>query len=286
MCRLFALTAAPAHVSATFWLLEAPHSLVSQSSLNPDGTGLGYFEDGTPVIDKEPLRASEDVAFAREAKLVSSTTFVSHIRFATTGRKTRDNCHPFTMDGRIFAHNGVIGSMDSLEAHLGDDLARVRGQTDSERFFALITKEIGASGGDVLTGIVNAVRWTVEHLPVQSLNFVMTTPLELWALRYPETDTLFIRERKEGGPHGDRPLNYASSSLAVHSTHASDKPTVVVASERLDDSLDWRSLESGELIHVAADLSVTSTMIVGGPPRFRLSSFHVLASWLKRMFAD
>lgn len=282
MCRLFALTAAPERMNATFWLLDAPHSFVSQSKHNPDGTGLGYFaEDGTPIIDKEPLRASDDVAFAREAKEVTSTTFVSHIRYATTGQKTNENCHPFTLDGRIFAHNGVVGELPKLEAQLGQDLARVKGQTDSERYFALISKEIRAHGGDVAAGIASAVRWIVDQLPLQSLNFVMTTPHEVWALRYPETDTLFIREREGGGPHGSRPLTYSSSQLTVHSTHAADKPCVVIASERLDDTLDWRPLKSGELVHVAADLTVASTMIVEGPPRAHISRLHMLGEWLK-----
>jgi len=84
MCRLFGLIASPQRVHASFWLLEAPDSLLDQSLRNPDGTGVGYF---TPVVgavvDKEPLTAYEDPAFAREAKHVSSTTFVSHIRYAT-----------------------------------------------------------------------------------------------------------------------------------------------------------------------------------------------------------
>ncbi len=40
MCRLFGLCAAPAQIRATFWLLDAPDSFVSQSKKNPDGTGL------------------------------------------------------------------------------------------------------------------------------------------------------------------------------------------------------------------------------------------------------
>jgi hypothetical protein len=41
---------------------------------------------------------------------------------------------------------------------------------------------------------------------------------------------------------------------------------VVVASEPLDDSPDWRLLRSGELIEVGADLKVTSQILVDGPP--------------------
>src|SRR4051794_22693907 len=131
MCRLFGLSAAPARVYAKFWLLEAPDSLLQQSHRNADGTGLGYFDaKGAPVLDKQPLPAFEDPAFVREAKTIESAVFVSHIRYATTGEKTFENCHPFSMDGRIFAHNGVLGGVPELAAHLGEARSWVKGQTD------------------------------------------------------------------------------------------------------------------------------------------------------------
>ena len=41
MCRLFGLTAGPARIQATFWLLDAPDSLAVQSHRNADGSGIG-----------------------------------------------------------------------------------------------------------------------------------------------------------------------------------------------------------------------------------------------------
>ena len=95
------MSAAPQRVRATFWLLEAPDSLVAQSRRDPDGTGIGYFgADGKPRIDKRPIAAFADRAFAREAREVRSETFVAHIRDATTGGLTPANTHPFEQDGR------------------------------------------------------------------------------------------------------------------------------------------------------------------------------------------
>ena len=275
MCRLFGLSASPHRVHASFWLLDAPDSLVSQSHRNPDGTGLGFFDaNGGPVLDKEPLSAFEDPAFAREARHVSSTTFVSHIRYATTGEHTVVNTHPFSMEGRIFAHNGVVHGLDRLEAELGDELALVQGETDSERYFALITREIRANGGDVGAGIAAAARWIARNLPVYSINCVLTTEQELWAFRYPETHRLFVLEREAGGPHGGRELHHVSRQLRVHSAHLADRPSVVVASEPLDDHTGWRLLESGELVHAARDLTVTSSIEVDFPPEDLLELHH------------
>lgn len=267
MCRLFGLSAAPARVYARFWLLESSDSFLKQSHKNPDGTGLGFFDAaGAPVLDKQPLPAFQDPAFVREAKTVESSIFISHIRYATTGNKTFENCHPFSMDGRIFAHNGVLGGLPELSAHLGEARRWVKGQTDSEHYFALITQQIRAQKGDVSAGIQAAVEWIAASVPVFSLNFLLATPNELWAFRYPLGDELYVLERPAGGHHGHRHLHYASSRLRVHSAHLATRPAVVVASEPLDDSAEWRLLRSGELIHVAANQRVASRILLDRAP--------------------
>jgi predicted glutamine amidotransferase len=267
MCRLFGLTAAPQSVEARFWLLDAPDSMVAQSVRNPDGTGLGYFQaDGTPVLDKQPLAAYEDTAFAREARHITSTTFIAHVRHASTGGLAARNTHPFAIEARIMAHNGAIGGLPDLEAELGDHLRLVQGDTDSERMFALITKRIETCGGDVEAGIAEAVTWIAANLPVYAINLILTTPDELWALRYPETHRLFVLRREAGGVHGTRPLHQSSATLRVHSDHLAHHPSVVVASEPLDEHPDWRLLDVGELLHVASDLTVTSRIALDHPP--------------------
>ena len=267
MCRLFGLSASPHRVHVRFWLLDAPDSLVSQSHRNPDGTGLGLYDpQNRPVLDKQPLAAYDDTSYAREARHLSSTTFVSHIRYATTGEKTPENTHPFTLGSRVFAHNGVLRGLDKVEAELGPDLANVKGQTDSERYFALVTKRIAEHDGDVAAGVADAVSWIADNVPVYSINFVMTDADELWAFRYPGTHRLYVLEREAGGPHGNRPLTHSSTTLHVESEHLSRHPAVVVASEPLDDHPGWRLMDVGELVHVAPDLTVTSTLVVDHPP--------------------
>src|SRR5919112_4043841 len=140
------MNAGPRRTRATFWLLEAPDSLGEQSRRNPDGYGLGTFEeDGSPDIEKRPAAAYEDELFAREAREEESRTFVAHVRYASTGGLSVENTHPFEQEGRIFAHNGYVGGLYDLEARLGDIRDLVQGQTDSERLFALITLEIRAT---------------------------------------------------------------------------------------------------------------------------------------------
>ncbi|GII95256.1 class II glutamine amidotransferase [Sinosporangium siamense] len=270
MCRLFGLSSSPTRARAVFWLLEAPDSLREQAHRDPDGTGLGYFDaDGTPHLHKAPLAAYADRRFAEEAKEVWSTTFIAHVRFASTGGLERRNTHPFEQDGRLFAHNGVVEGLDLLDAHLGADRSPVRGDTDSERVFALITREVRRHEGDIGAGIASAVRWIARSLPVYALNVVLTTPQELWALRYPDTHELFVLQRTPG----DQGLDHAGTGgrMRVRSSDLSRAPAVVVASEKMDDDPGWRPLRSGELLHCAADLTVTRTLILPDPPAHRLT---------------
>jgi glutamine amidotransferase len=262
------MSGGPERVRATFWLLEAPDSLAAQSRREPDGTGLGAFdEDGRPEVFKQPLAAYEDQQFAQEAREVSSRTFIAHVRFASTGAIAPENTHPFEQRGRLFAHNGVIGDLDRLDEELGDYRNLVQGETDSERFFALITREIEHSG-DVGEAIARAARWVASNLPLYALNIVLTTPSELWALRYPDTHELHFLERAPGGPHGDRHLEHASrrGTIRVRSAHLSALPAVVVATERMDEDAGWRALEPGQLLHVGPDLSVAVTRPLERPP--------------------
>jgi len=263
VCRLFGLCAGSERVTATFWLLDAPDSLTAQSHREPDGTGLGWFDrEGRPRVSKQAVAAYEDRAFAREAHELSSTSFLAHIRFASTGALETRNTHPFEQRGRLFAHNGVIEDLPALEEHLGEARALVHGDTDSERLFALITRETEARGGDVEAGIITACRWVAEHLPVFAVNLLLASADGFWALRYPATHDLFVLEREPG-----QRLEHSSSlGTRVRSEHGAQKPLVVFASEKLDDDPGWRPLRPGELLHVTPTLQVRSQEALSTAP--------------------
>jgi predicted glutamine amidotransferase len=276
MCRLFGMSGGAEPVRATFWLVRAPDSLADQSRREPDGTGIGWYdESGRPAVAKQPIAAFEDRDFATEARTLTARTFVAHVRFSSGGGLTTPNTHPFQRAGRLFAHNGVIGDLAALEAELGADGMRgVTGETDSERWFALITREIAAADGDVAAGIASASRWVAGHLPLLSANFVMIENGELWALRYPGTHELHLLEREAGGGGaGAEPLHHASSTghIHAHSDDLAHRPAVVVATEPMDDDPGWRALDSGQLLHVGPDLAVSVTTVIDEPPAHPLT---------------
>jgi predicted glutamine amidotransferase len=271
MCRLFGLHAGCNAVTATFWLLDAPDNLAAQSRRNPDGTGLGVFgADGRPQLRKQPMAAWHDRDFACEAHELTGTTFVAHVRYATTGALDVVNTHPFLQEGRIFAHNGVVEGLDLLDDRLRSVKASelVAGQTDSERVFALITASIRDRGGDVGAGIVDAMRWVADNLPLYAVNILLSTATDLWALRYPDSHMLYVLDRR--APRADAPLELRTHRIHARSEHLRALPSVVFASEPMDDDPGWHLLEPGELVHVDADLNIAHRLVLPDPPRHLL----------------
>ena len=269
MCRLFGLHAGRA-VTATFWLLDAPDSLVDQSKKNPDGTGLGVFgSDGAPQMRKQPIAAWEDTEFACEAHEMSGTTFIAHVRYASTGDLDVRNTHPFLQDDRLFAHNGVVAGLDVLDARLAElsvaDL--VLGQTDSERVFALITGAIRAHDGDVEAGLADAMTWLADNVPIYAANVLLATATDMWALRYPETHELFMLERRSRATAFEMRTN----RIHARSAHLDHLLSVVFASEPMDDDEEWQLLEPGVVMHVDATLSVTEREILPDQPKHQLT---------------
>lgn len=270
MCRLFGLHAGATPIAATFWLVDAPNSLAVQSTRNPDGAGIGTFDvTGTPTVDKQPLPAWHDLEFLSGARELQATTFVAHVRYASTGSRTPANTHPFLMDGRLFAHNGVVQGLGELDARLEALGVRhlVQGQTDSERVFALITAETRRHADDIGEGLTDAIGWIADHLPVYALNLVLTTASELWAVRYPETHELHVLERPPGGTGTDRALDARTTRIHARSESLAATPSLVIASEPMDADPGWRSLDVGEVLHADSALTVTTSRPFPPTPR-------------------
>jgi glutamine amidotransferase len=223
------------------------------------------------VLDKQPEPAFSDEQFVREAREAKSATFIAHVRWATAGGRTVQNTHPFAMQGRIMAHNGGIGELPRLEEQLGSYASLVLGDTDSERYFALITKETDARGGDVGAGITAAASWIAERLPVSALNTIAATPGELWALRYPGQHALHVLDRPAGAGPGEPGLHVRSATSSVHVPRLDRTASVVIASEQLDGENGWRMLAPGELVHVRPDLSVHFQLAIPQPPAHLVS---------------
>ena len=221
-------------------------------------------------MHKQPIAAWEDTEFATEAHDLTGTTFVAHVRYATTGAHKAVNTHPFLQDNRIFAHNGVVEGLDALDERLRElgtaDL--VLGQTDSERVFALITASIRARGGDVRGGLVDALGWLAANVPIYAVNVLLSTATDLWALRYPESHELYVSDRRKLTE--EHRFHLRTNRIRADSQSLHGQPSVVFATEPMDDAARWQLIEPGELIHVDAGLQISRDLVLPDPPRHQL----------------
>ena len=97
---------------------------------------------------------------------------------------------------------------------------------------------------------------------------LLTTPTDIWALRYPETNELWVIERTLAGFDDGAMFDKRSNAgiTRVFSGELAIVPATVIASQRMDSNPSWRLMEPGELVHVDSQLKVTSTIAVPDPP--------------------
>ncbi len=149
MCRLAAYLGAPLYLEE---LIAKPrHSLMHQSLraeeakvvTNGDGFGVGWYGDREePGVYRDATPAWADDNLLALSQTLRSGLFFAHVRAATSGANSRQNCHPFRHGKYLFMHNGQIGGYGllrrTLESALPDNLYAARkGATDSELLFLL-----------------------------------------------------------------------------------------------------------------------------------------------------
>lgn len=190
MCELFAVSA------------RRPQTLNTQlttffgdSSMHPHGWGLSFRnQSGKVRLAKGPERAIDSELLARTlARPIRTTTALAHIRYATRGRLSYDNCHPFigvdaTGTTWSFVHNGSIfhaGLIDGLDA-------QARGESDSERVLLYLLSSIDAAGATDFSGRFEALAQTLAALaPGNKLNVILEDGGHVYVHTNTEDDTLF-----------------------------------------------------------------------------------------------
>ncbi|MEH0071160.1 class II glutamine amidotransferase [Pannonibacter sp. Pt2-lr] len=150
MCRLAAYLGT--EIPLENIIAKPRHSLLVQSldaqeaklRVNGDGFGIAWYGHAAePGLFKDVLPAWADTNLQSICRLVTSRLFLAHVRAATTGATSRDNCHPFAHGRWAFMHNGNIGDFArirrEMEMLINEDFyALRRGTTDSELFFLLL----------------------------------------------------------------------------------------------------------------------------------------------------
>ena len=80
-------------------------------------------------------------------------------------------------------------------------------------------------------------------MPIYAVNVLLSTATDMWALRYPESHQLYVLDRRQDAAD---PIRFAhqANSRGVASLCAT-RPSVVFATEPMDDDPRWSLLDAG-----------------------------------------
>jgi predicted glutamine amidotransferase len=220
-----------------------------------DGWGIAFFESdsATPdqpgrgvryFVDKEGA-ATSPIANMLRTYPIKSHNVIAHVRKATVGAVTLENCHPFVRElwGRywVFAHNGDLKDYaPSLHGSF-----RPVGNTDSELAFCWLLQELDKSHADVPS--VEELTCTLKELVPQiashgTFNFLLSNGQALWA-------------------HASTKLHYVLRSYPFTQVHMKDEDVsvdlatlngpqdrlAIVVTEPLTSNENWVAMAPGEL---------------------------------------
>lgn len=213
-------------------LHDAPRSLRALSNEHRDGWGIAVAAAGDDWQVHRDTRCAArcpdyDALAGIEAQMV-----IAHVRKKTVGELALANTHPFRRGNAVFAHNGTIGPIAALVGLTSaEHLARIEGDTDSERLFAFVLTHIDAARGDAERGVILAIRTLQTLGDVGSANFLLAAGSRLYAYR--QGRSLYTLARKG---------------------------VAIVASERLTDDDGW--LEVPERGLVVLDRSAPACLVL------------------------
>lgn len=265
MCRLFGFRAkAPSAVHRSL-VLES-NALRRQSHEHPDGWGLAWYVDGQPQLARKAMSAFADEDFEKLCQFVASETVVAHVRKASVGALVAENTHPFSCGPWVFAHNGHLPGFSRLQRQVEapiDDTRRdaMRGDTDSERMFALFLSELARQMPEVdspdveVAHVRQALEATLDHVDeccareveAPACNLVVTNGHLLAAYRRGRP-LLFSTHKKRCPESGTCPA-YAGR-CENPSAPGDEVSHLVIASEPLGGQDVWQELREGELVAV------------------------------------
>ncbi len=124
----------------------------------------GYDSAGLAVVgDEVDVYKAQGEISTLEAEMprMAGTVGIAHTRWATQGRPTTENAHPFQGCENTLAvvHNGIISNFMDLRRSLIEDGHKFSSETDTEVFAHLVEAEIG--DGDMLEAVRRALKRVV-----------------------------------------------------------------------------------------------------------------------------
>jgi len=244
MCQLLGMNAnVPTDICFSFTGFRARGGLTDH---HRDGWGIAFFEGKGARVFLDPApSAHSPVAELVKHYPIRSLNVIAHIRKATQGVVSLQNCHPFVRElwGRywVFAHNGDLKDFrPRLHSHF-----RPVGDTDSEHAFCWIMQELAKSHAQVPS--IRELTLTLRELaariaPHGTFNFLLSNGRALWA--HASTSLFYIERR-----HPFASAHLSDDDVQVDfstQTSPSDKVAIIVTAP-LTRNEPWTAFKHHEL---------------------------------------
>jgi predicted glutamine amidotransferase len=242
MCRFLAY-AAPRPAAIADLVPLHLQEFIAMARKNADGWGMGFYDgERGPCVVRSLTSAEVDERFLRFAARPLGDTGIVHLRSATPPLGVSyDNSHPFIHGDLMMAHNGAIFPQDDLDLILPPVWrARMRGTTDSERYFLAVVAAM-EEGCTPVQAIRRTVCHILEHFNPSCLNAFLVTP-----------DTLYATSWHQEEPYPDEYYRlFTEEELATyfHLRYRLDDDGIVIASTGWG-SEDWHTVSAGHVLSV------------------------------------
>ncbi len=263
MCQLLGMNShLPASLTLSFTGFSQRGGCTDHHS---DGWGIAFFESegdqpgkaARHFVDKESASTSP-IAKMLKSYPIKSHNVVAHVRKATVGAVTLENCHPFTRElwGRywVFAHNG---DLKEFNPRLHGSFKPV-GNTDSELAFCWLLQELNKSHVRVPT--VEELTRTLAELVPQiakhgTFNFLLSNGQALWA--HASTKLCYVLRQH---PFPEVQLKDEDMTVDLSDLNGPEDRQVIVVTEPLTTNEAWVAMESGELQAFVDGIPLTRTV--------------------------
>lgn len=282
MCRLLGYAAPLPRTTRS--VLSGNQSAVFQdmTQLHKDGWGSAWLAPTVPpalhehaesaiatpdaLISVHKQRSPESGAGSLDltealAERLSSAQIV-HLRMATDGMSCRaENTHPFLVDGLAFAHNGSLTPAASIDAFIDPSIAgSLRGDTDSERYFAVIRSKI-ATGMCVFDAVCETVAELRPLFPDASMNALILSQDALIAV-HASADAEVPHDLFDasGLSEADLPQDHRTAYYLMRQRRLDDG-TMIFASSGLD-IVGWEPLPPESVTRVDLATLTTETRVL------------------------
>lgn len=162
MCMIFGVSS-----RKTINISNEIKDFFKNSNRNPHGWGLAVYNLDNWSIVKEAIAAYKS-EYARSLNYVPAKLAIAHIRYATCGKKSYLNTHPFKRKNWVLGHNGSI-KMNDLKNY------ETYGETDSEKILAYIENKLKRIENNSISEKIQCIENSINNIsPFGKLNLIIS----------------------------------------------------------------------------------------------------------------